>query len=110
MSKHYVILCTTQQIAEQLADLIDKPGEANPPIPENTLLNIDGGLVASLIKQDREQLIARNMLEKGHDRAAAERDVDLLQALVGYVREARLGLTPGNGAIQLDLEVRTTEK
>jgi hypothetical protein len=106
MSKNYMILCSTKQIALDLADLIGKEGDTLPTIPENTLIEIDACGAAALIKDDREQLIAQNMLEKGHDRAAAEKDVDGLYSIVDYFRSATLRLTPGEKSMKLEVDVK----
>jgi hypothetical protein len=108
MSTKYMMLCSTKQIAEQLADLADKEGDVSPTIDDNTVIEFDGAAIASVIKDDREQLIAQNMLEKGHDRAAAEKEVDLFQTLVNYVQDAKLRLTPGEHDMKLEIDVKTS--
>lgn len=106
MSRNYLVLCSTKQIAGDLADLIVKEGDTLPTIAENTLIEIDAAGAAALIKDDREQLIAQNMLEKGHDRAAAEKDIDGLREIVNYFRSATLRLTPAEQTIRLEVDVK----
>jgi hypothetical protein len=103
---NYMILCSTRQIAGDLADLIAKEGNTQPTIADNVLIDIDATAAAALINDDREQLIAQNMLEKGHDRPAAEKEIDLLHSIVDYFSGATLRMTPTDKTIKVELEVK----
>ena len=81
MSKNHMILCSTRQIAEELADLIAAP-QAEATIAQNIAIDLNAAPVAALIRENRDQLVAHNMLDKGHDPAAAEKEVGLLEAIV----------------------------
>ncbi len=48
--------------------------------------------IASALRANREQLIAQNMLEKGHDRQAAESEINLLLTLLTFVSDAEIEL------------------
>lgn len=106
ISSNRMILSSTRQLAEQLADL-DAKQDREEKIAENTLIQVNAQPVAELIRANREQLIAQNMLEKGHDRAAAEKEIDLLQSIVGYFGDASLRLVPGEGSIRVEAELKT---
>lgn len=106
ISRKHMILSTTRRLAEQLADL-DAKDEREGTIPENTLVDADPRLAAQLIEANREQLVAQNMLEKGHDRPTAEREIELLDAIAGAFRDARLRLLPEEKSIRLELELKT---
>lgn len=107
ISKDHLIFCSTRQIARELADLAAREGSADTlkKLPQNTLVEVSARPVAELLKANREQLVAKNVLEKGHDREAAEKEVDLLLKLVGAVRDAKLGLTPTDQTMTLELEI-----
>jgi hypothetical protein len=105
LSSKHLILCTSRQLAEELADLEAK-GDSAGRIPENTLLAANPHLAADLIKANRDQLVAQNMLEKGHDRITAEREIDLLQAIADAFRDARLRLLPEQKSIRFELELK----
>jgi len=109
LSPDHMILSTSKNLAEELVDLA-QTRDANATIPENTLIEVNGQRTAELIRDNREQLIAQNMLEKGHDRAAAEKEIEVLQALVSYFEGAKLRLVPGEQSIRLDLELKTKSK
>lgn len=105
ISSSHMILSSTRQLAERLADLDGKQDGA-ATIAENTLVQLNPQSAAELIQANREQLIAQNMLEKGHDRAAAEKEIDLLRAIVGYFRDASVRLIPGSDSVRLEAELK----
>ena len=109
MSPDHMILSTSKNLAEELADLA-QTADANATISENTMIEVNAQRAAELIRDNREQLIAQNMLEKGHDRAAAEKEIDVLQALVSYFEGAKLQLMPAEKSIRLDLELKIRSK
>lgn len=99
-----LMLCSTRQIAAELADLAAGAGGASAG--ENTLLEISAAPIADLLRDNREQLIAQNMLEKGHAREQAEKEVDVFVALIDVVREAKISLMPTDKSMSLDIDVR----
>jgi hypothetical protein len=100
-----LILSTSRQLAEELADL-DAKDESAGRIPENTLICGNPKLAAELIQANREQLVAGNMLQKGHDRKTAEREITLLQSIADALGEARLRLVPEAKSIRFEIEVK----
>lgn len=107
ISNTHLILSSTRQLAEELADL-DANEQGDQSIADNTLIQLKPALAAELIKANREQLIAKNMLEKGHDRATAEKEIDLLQAIVTYFSEASVRLVAGKDTIRLSAELKAS--
>jgi len=106
LSGDRLMLCSTKQIADELADLAAKPTSAKAP--QNTLLEIAAQPIGKLLQENREQLIAQNMLEKGHSRPEAEKEVDVFVALVNAVKNAKVSLTPTDKTIALDIELETS--
>jgi hypothetical protein len=107
ISKDRLMLCSTKQIAQELADLAGNEGAGSGSrIPQNTLVEMSPGPVGKLLRENREQLIAQNMLEKGHAREAAEKEIDVFIALVNAVREARISLTPTEKTISFEVELK----
>ena len=58
-----------------------------------------------LLQDNREQLIAQNMLEKGHGRSAAEGEIDGLLTLLSFVEDARLQLRSSDDQLTLTVGV-----
>jgi hypothetical protein len=108
ISEQYLMICSTRQMAEELADLVSKQNDAPRPamIVDNTLIELSPALSADVVHQNREQLIAQNMLEKGHDRAAAEGQIELLEKLVGFYHHAAIRLTPAEKSVTISLELK----
>jgi hypothetical protein len=107
LSGDRLMLCSTKQIAQELADLAARPASAKAN--ENTLLEIAAQPIGKLLQENREQLIAQNMLEKGHSRPEAEKEVDVFVALVNAVKDAKVSLTPTDKTISLDSELETAK-
>jgi hypothetical protein len=110
LSSNHVMLCSTKQIADELADQAAGGGGASAAkIAQNTLVEVSASPIAVLLKANREQLVAQNMLEKGHSREQAEKEIDVFVALVNAVRQARLSLTPTDKSVTLEIEIQTAE-
>lgn len=102
-----VILSSAKPLALELAASIGKQLPATPGV--NTALESDNRVLRTLLSDNREPLIAQNMLEQGHDRAAAEKNIDLALALLGYLDKSSLKLTTEGGRLELSFEVRLAE-
>ena len=113
VSDDYLMFCSTRQIAEELADLAAEERQAGsgglPTLAENTLVEVDGHIAADLLRENREQLIAQNMLEKGNDREAAEREIDVFVSIVNAFRDASLRLTTTQDTVTLEVRLRTAQ-
>jgi len=105
LSNDYLILASTRHIAEDLADLTGAGGDkpAHDLGATHTLITADGAGIGQILHLDREQLIAQNMLEKGHDRATAEKEVDWLISLVESAKNAKLRLTQNDRLLRLEI-------
>jgi len=80
----WLVLATRPGIVHAL---IDGRGGSTPVRPGlNAGLWVDGPEALAALRANREPLVARTMMEKGDDRATAERKVDLLLDLGRYVR------------------------
>ena len=107
LSDDYLIIASTRRIAEDLADLIASgPKAADDMRATHTLVTADGLGIGQILHADREQLIAKNMLEKGHERAQAEREVDLFISLVESVKDAKVRITQDDRALRLEVGVK----
>ncbi len=112
LSDDYLILASTRHMAEDLADLTGAAGVKPPEDlrPTHTLIWADGAGIGQILHLDREQLIAQNMLEKGHDRAAAEREIDGLISLVEVIKDAKVRLTQDDRLLRLEVGVQSESR
>lgn len=99
-----VVLSSTEGLARKLTEAADgEPvrGEAGRP---NTLFEVDAAVLKETLADNREQLIAQNMLSEGHDRPEAERAIDGLIGLIGLFQDARLRLDAREGRVGVSVE------
>ena len=99
------ILASARPLALELVEHVRREA---PPAAEktNTTLKLDGRVAQASLAENRGPLIAQNMLEKGHDRAAAEHEIDRLLAALRHVDGASLDLRVAEKTLELSLEVR----
>jgi hypothetical protein len=97
------ILSSARPLALELAAAVERDAAATASI--NTDLAVDARLVQTVLADNRTSLVAQNMLEKGHDREAAEKEIDgLLQALK-YLQSASVRLSADDKRLELTVEV-----
>ncbi|HZL91586.1 MAG TPA: hypothetical protein VFB96_24665 [Pirellulaceae bacterium] len=99
-----VILSSAKPLALELAAGLDKQPAATPGV--NSAIEADNQILQSILADNREPLIAQNMLEQGRDRAAAEKNIDLVLAILKHFDKSSLKLTTDGGKIELALDVR----
>jgi hypothetical protein len=98
------ILSSTKALALELVDLVQKAPAA--PGGTNTALRIDGQIAQAVLDDNRESLITQNMLERGHDRAAAEQQITGLLSAAKQLAGTTLKLMQNAGELRLDWEVK----
>lgn len=111
-----MIVSSTRPLAEELVDLIagaddDRNQEARGPDSEsratvNTRGTLDLQVLGELLNDNRQHLVAKNMLEKGHDKDAAEKEIGTLLSLLGAGRDLSLRLATEAEKLTLDVELR----
>ena len=66
---------------------------------------VDGKVARTVLTDNRGPLVARNMLDKGHDRPAAEKEIDLLLKAMRYIDRSSVQLTANDRALELAVEL-----
>ena len=99
-----VILSSARPLALELAESIGQQPAAAAGV--NTAVEADNQILQSILADNREPLIAQNMLEQGRDRAAAEKNIDLVLAILKHFDKSSLKLTTDGGKLELALDVR----
>ncbi len=97
------ILSSTRELVKQLTKL---SSEDQPPAQRNTVAKADVTSLERILHDNREQLIAQNMLEKGHDRSDAEGEIDGLLTLLSFFQDAHLQLDKSDDQLSLNLGVQ----
>jgi len=99
----WFVLGSTTAIVRDLVDGWGRPTGVAPGV--NAGLWIRGPEAHKGLKENFEPLVARNMVEKAHDRAAAEAEIGLLLDLAGRVRDLSLTVEEGRGTLGVTLSL-----
>jgi hypothetical protein len=97
------ILASARPLALSLLEDVRRDSPAGGEI--NTQISVDGQVAQAALADNREPLVARNMLSKGHDRPAAEREIDALLALLKNFQGSLLRLETADKQLNLSFEV-----
>jgi len=116
MPGHYLVLSSTDTLAENLIDALSKEtADAVKPLSgTHSLVEIDGTQLASILAANRENMVRQNMVDEGNTRAQAETAIDILLTVVKRVKGVTLNV--GNHAgqsratLQLQLNLPSGEK
>jgi hypothetical protein len=90
----HVILSSHCDLARkwvQGKELLD--ASSDPTTPTHTELVVHGPMMHQMLAANRDSLIAQNMLEKGHSRLQAIKEVDQLLHLVEWIDRVELALS-----------------
>jgi hypothetical protein len=104
--KDRFILSSSRPLALELADLVQRPAAANQQT--NGALHVEGGVLHSVLADNRETLIARNMLDRGHDRAAAAMEIDGLLRALACFENSNIQLASDGKKLELSIDVALT--
>lgn len=102
------ILSSTRSLAMEVADLLDRKGVVESD-PINSQLETNFEVLSEVLADNKEPLIAQNMLEKGHDRPAAEKEIGGLLEVLSLLRDTRLRISADDKTLGVQWEVRLKE-
>jgi len=100
-----IMICSTKDLAEKLM-AATKQQKTDEAIPQNTLLEMDAGPVLQILKDNREHLVAQNMLEKGHTPEEALAEIDGLLDLVSYIKSLGMSMSFQDKWAAVDLDIK----
>ncbi|MEW6745006.1 MAG: hypothetical protein AB1486_19815 [Planctomycetota bacterium] len=107
MPGDYLILSSTEALARDLIDALERETAvgAEPLVGCDSLLEIDGGYLASILTANRTTLIRNDMVDKGHTQQEAETSIDVLLTLIRLAGSlsARTGAHEGPTQARLEL-------
>jgi hypothetical protein len=104
----YAILSSTEGLTKDLIDAVKKE-QAQPPKPVaglNTLVELDGTQLSSILAANRDNFIRQNMLGKGLSEEAAAAQTDLALAAVKPLGHVKLQLGSQAGTVRAGLELK----
>ncbi len=103
-----LIISSTSALASALIHQEDS-SDASRPTGHNTEVMLDAGVLQQVLSENREQLVAQNMLEKGHSQEAAEGEIGLLIDLFQFVRGATATLDTFDQELKLTFQLTLSE-
>ena len=104
------VLSSTQALARELATApatTTEPNDGSARSNVNTAFAVTLPVVRRLLEDNREQLIAQNMLEEGHSREEAEHQIGLFLSALGWFGDLSLSMATTDNALMLELAVDT---
>jgi hypothetical protein len=102
------ILASTNQLAKELADASTEKRGAKR-VASNTGMRLDAKNLGIALNDNREQLIANNMISDGHTREEAEQQIGILMEVLGLFREASFDLKTTDGQLRIELAIETVK-
>lgn len=100
------VVASTQRLAKQLT--LAKP--VNPKYRnENTAANLQSSVLKQVLNDNREQLIAQNMLEEGNSRDEAVEQIELLLEVIGYFKNAKLDFGESDDHLKAEFSIEIGE-
>jgi len=108
MPGEYLVLSSTDGLARDLIDALDRESErkAEPLADTHSLLEIEGGQLASILETNREVLVRGDMIKKGSSREDAETGIDMLITLAKFVERVELSIGMHEGLTEARLETK----
>lgn len=108
MPGSYLILSSTGGLAKDLiaAAMQEQQAGAKSQSQTHSSLELRGTQLASILRANREQMIAQNMVEKGNTREQAEGELGMLFTLLDYVPWLRLKADTRESGSTLTLELQ----
>lgn len=100
------VLATTSALAHTLATATAasaSPREATRVVNTDAVLQAD--VLREILTDNREQLVAQNMLKEGHSKEEAEQAIDVLLELVGWFDHSALTLDTSDSELRVSLDV-----
>ncbi len=103
-----IIFSSTTQLARELVsepEVSDSGNVVSERATRNTDILFNANTLKQVLDDNQSQLVANNMLEKGHDKQAAEAEIGLLLELVGMFKDATFQLDVSDDELLLDVRL-----
>ncbi len=108
MPGEYLVLSSTDGLARDLIDALHQETEQTPKPSAGThsLVELEGGQLASILEANRKTLIQGDMVKKGSTQEQAESSTDLLISVMEFLKHVKLRIGTHDGLTQADLEIK----
>ncbi len=104
----YLILSSTDSLARDLIDaLAREAGQPVRPVAQtHSVLDIEGGQMASILRANRETMVRGDMVKKGRSQQESEAGIDMMINLIRLVDQVKLSLGMDKNLTQAQLTMR----
>jgi hypothetical protein len=108
MPGDYLILSSTYGLARDLIDSLnhEKERTVKPLAETHSLVEIEGGRLASILEANRGVLVRGDMVKKGGTQEQAEAGIDMLITVVKLIERVELSIGVHEGLTQARLEMK----
>ncbi|MFN7626278.1 MAG: hypothetical protein ACK5PZ_05565 [Pirellula sp.] len=90
----HVILASSVPLARELLDESFSPSETNDsPTNAHTSLRLDAQALKGVLESNENAMITQNMLEKGHSRAEAKREIETLLGVLSLFKSGTVEMS-----------------
>ncbi len=103
-----MIVSSSTQLARTLIGL-SAPSESNIKQP-NTVAVLNADALADTLRDNKQQLVAQNMLEKGHGPDQANAEIDVLFDILALFKDVTVELDVDDGQLKLTTDVQLQSK
>jgi len=100
------VIASTKALAHELAtaNATSRPAvDADRVVNSDVVIQFD--TLREILKDNRGQLVAQNMLKEGHSKEEAERDIGILLELIGWFDHLRLSLDTTHSELRASLDL-----
>ncbi len=106
----YVIFSSTETLARDLIDALkeDSPEAVGPLAGTHSVVEIDGGSLASALESNRDALVRQNMVNDGNTKEEAEASIDVLLTVVKSLGQMKLTIGTHESLTRARLEMKPT--
>ncbi len=107
MPGNYLILSSTDGLARDLMDALNVEIEqkTKPLARTHSLVELEGGQLASILRANRKTLVRGEMVKKGATQEEAEAGIDVLITIAELCERLKLGIGIHEGTTQASLEM-----
>ena len=108
MPGQYLVLSSTDGLARDPVDALNIEIErhVDPLAQTHSMIEIEGGQLASILEANRDTLVRGDMVKKGNTREQAEAGIDLLITIARLCENLKLGVGMHEGATEASLEIK----
>lgn len=99
-------IASTKQMAEELVDASQNEQTTRGESP-NTAIKLNAKALGEILNDNREQLVAQNMIKKGQTREESASEIGLLLEVLGLFEGVSFDVKTTGGELKLELAIQT---